>query len=221
MSDMARKPQALLFDLDGTLLDTARDLGNALNHVLTSNNQPVCDYAIYRNIASDGSKGLLDIGFGAQIKHYDYAQLRQQFLDYYHQAICVDTTVFTGVQELIQGLDTANIPWGIVTNKPGWLTAKLLPHFAEFANCQVVISGDTFSHSKPHPMPLLAAAKQIEIAPNEIWYVGDAKRDIDAAKAADMVSVLANYGYIDSTHQAHLWAADLKVDHPAALLDYI
>lgn len=221
MPRMLHKPQALLFDLDGTLLDTARDLGNALNHVLSSHSQPQCDYAIYRNIASDGSKGLLDIGFGARLQDYNFADLRQQFLDYYQHAICVDTTVFSGVQELIQGLDSADIPWGIVTNKPGWLTAKLLPHFSEFENCQVVISGDTFSQNKPHPLPLLAAARKINIAPAKIWYVGDAKRDIDAAKAANMVSVLAGYGYIDATHQAQLWAADLQVDDPATLLDYI
>ncbi|MFT6898423.1 MAG: 2-phosphoglycolate phosphatase [Paraglaciecola sp.] len=221
MPEMASKPKALLFDLDGTLLDTARDLGNALNHVLATHHQPPCDYAIYRNIASDGSKGLLNIGFGSRIHDYNFAQLRQQFLDYYHQAICVETALFCGVGELIQGMDSANIPWGIVTNKPGWLTAKLLPNFSEFENCQVVISGDTFTQRKPHPRPLLAAAKSLNVVPENTWYVGDAKRDIDAAKAANMLSVLASYGYIDTTHQAHLWAADLQVDHPATLLDYI
>lgn len=218
---MVSKPQALLFDLDGTLLDTARDLGNALNHVLAIHDQPPCDYAIYRNIASDGSKGLLEIGFGALLQDYNFAQLRQQFLDYYYQAICVDTKMFCGVEELIQGLDSANIPWGIVTNKPGWLTAKLLPYFNAFENCQVVISGDTFTQRKPHPLPLLGAAESLNILPDKIWYVGDAKRDIDAAKAANMPSVLASYGYIDTTHQAHLWAADLQVAHPATLLNYI
>jgi 2-phosphoglycolate phosphatase len=218
---MTSKPQALLFDLDGTLLDTARDLGNALNHVLATHHQPPCDYDIYRNIASDGSKGLLDIGFGLQIKEYNFAQLRQQFLDYYHQAICVETKIFCGVGELLQGLDSANIPWGIVTNKPGWLTTKLLPNFSEFQNCQVVISGDTFTQRKPHPLPLLSAAKSLNVLPNKIWYVGDAKRDIDAAKAANMLSVLARYGYIDTTHQSQLWAADLQIDRPDTLLNYI
>ena len=106
----------MLFDLDGTLLDTAKDLGNALNQVLRIHSRPTCEFAQYRNIASDGAKGMLELGFGRELKNYDFADLRQQFLDHYEANICVDTTVFSGVDTLLNSLNHKNIPWGIVTN---------------------------------------------------------------------------------------------------------
>ncbi|WP_158770258.1 HAD family hydrolase [Paraglaciecola sp. L1A13] len=218
---MLGKPQGILFDLDGTLLDTARDLGNALNWVLRYHNQPTCEYEVYRNIASDGSQGLLEIGFGSRLLDYDIDTLKAQFLARYEQQICVDTVSFEGVVTLINGLDKANIPWGIVTNKPQWLTELLLPNFAEFDACKVVISGDTLAKRKPHPLPLTHAAEIIDVAPQDIWYIGDAKRDIDAAKAANMTSVVANYGYIGPEHQSHRWNADLYIDHPQILLQHL
>ena len=218
---MLGKPKGILFDLDGTLLDTARDLGNALNWVLSCHQQPTCEYEVYRDIASDGSQGLLEIGFGQRLAQFDLDTLKAQFLARYEQQICIDTVSFDGVTTLIDGLNSANIPWGIVTNKPQWLTELLLPHFTEFDACKVVVSGDTLAKRKPHPLPLTYAADVIDIAPEHIWYIGDAKRDIDAAKAANMTSVVANYGYIGPEHQASSWNADLYIDQPQTILQHL
>ena len=214
-------PSAILFDLDGTLLDTAKDLGNALNQVLRSKNQPECSFSSYRNIASDGAKGLLELGFGDELKEFDFAELRQQFLDFYQQNICVDTTLFSGVQYLLENLNQAKIPWGIVTNKPGWLTDLLLPNFAIFKHSQIVISCDTLPQRKPHPLPLIHAAKHLNVDPTFTWYVGDAERDIEAANAAKMYSVLARYGYIDPQHPTATWKADLEIVNAESLLEHI
>ena len=215
------KPKGVLFDLDGTLLDTARDLGNALNWVLQQHEMPVCEFDVYRNIASDGSQGLLEIGFGEKLAEFDVEALRALFLDRYEQEICIDTVSFDGIKELLARLDEDNIPWGIVTNKPQWLTELLLPNFDEFANCQVVISGDTLAKRKPDPLPLIHAAKIMQISPSECWYIGDAKRDIDAAIAANMTSVVANYGYIGPEHRSDTWNADLYIDQPQAMLKHL
>jgi phosphoglycolate phosphatase len=214
-------PKAILFDLDGTLLDTARDLGNALNQVLALHERPECSFSRYRNIASDGSKGLLELGFSDELKNFDFELLRQQFLDFYEQNICVDTTLFAGVENLLENLNQVNIPWGIVTNKPGWLTDLLLPNFAIFEHSQVVISGDTLPQRKPHPLPLIHAAKQLNVEADQAWYVGDAERDIQAANAANMYSVLARYGYIDKQHRTASWNADLEILSAAVLLEHI
>ena len=212
---------AMLFDLDGTLLDTAKDLGNALNQVLRIHSRPTCEFAQYRNIASDGAKGMLELGFGRELKNYDFADLRQQFLDHYEANICVDTTVFSGVDTLLNSLNHKNIPWGIVTNKAGWLTDLLLPNFSVFDQCQVVISGDTLEERKPHPLPLLYAAQQINVAPELTWYIGDAQRDIEAANAANMHSVLAMYGYVEPHHVKAHWNVDLQIDRADSLLQFI
>jgi phosphoglycolate phosphatase len=221
MPSRSATPAAVLFDLDGTLLDTAKDLGNALNHVLASCSRPPIPFRQYRNIASDGAKGLLELGFGMDIKDYDFALLRQQFLDHYQENICVDTTLFMGVQNVIETLQENDIPWGIVTNKPGWLTDLLLPHFSAFDQCQVVISGDTLTQRKPHPLPLIYAAEQLNVEPGACWYVGDAQRDIEAANAANMVSVLARYGYVESHLPIASWNADLEISKAEILLQHI
>ncbi|MDU0354973.1 HAD-IA family hydrolase [Paraglaciecola aquimarina] len=194
---MPSVPNAILFDLDGTLLDTAKDLGHALNTILLEHDYPSVDYSIYRNIASDGAKGMLELGFGDALKTLNVAQLRQQFLDNYQANICLDTCYFSGVESLLIALNERNIPWGIVTNKPEFLTLQLVKYFPLLENCQVIISGDTLSERKPHPLPLLEAQERLNLAKPNTWYIGDAQRDIEAANAANMVSVIAGYGYID------------------------
>lgn len=217
---MLKKPNAILFDLDGTLLDTARDLGNALNQILVSLERPTVDYKSYRNIASDGAKGMLELGFGEDLKDYDFAGLRQQFLDYYENNICVETEYFVGVESLLLALNQNKVPWGIVTNKPEFLTLQLITSFPLLQNCGVVISGDTLSERKPHPLPLLHAEEKLELALPNTWYIGDAKRDIQAANSANMFSVIAQYGYISDIQQTKSWNADLSIDSPGELLGY-
>ena len=217
---MLKKPNAVLFDLDGTLLDTARDLGNALNQILKGLRRPTVAYDSYRNIASDGAKGMLELGLGEDLKDYDFADLRQQFLDYYENNICVETDYFIGVESLLLALNHNKIPWGIVTNKPEFLTLQLIPSFPLLQNCSVVVSGDTLSKRKPHPLPLLHAEEKLELASPNTWYVGDAKRDIQAANSANMCSVIAQYGYISDKQQTNSWDADLSIYSPNELLDY-
>lgn len=218
---MLIKPDAILFDLDGTLLDTARDLGNALNHILKELGRPTVDYDVYRNIASDGAKGMLELGFGQDLKSLDFASLRQQFLDYYENNICVDTEYFVGIESLLLALNKNNVPWGIVTNKPEFLTLQLVTSFPLLQNCAVIISGDTLSERKPHPLPLLHAQEKLTMTSPNTWYVGDAERDIQAANAANMISVIAQYGYITDMQQTTKWNADLNIDDPRDLLAYI
>jgi len=217
---MLEKPNAILFDLDGTLLDTARDLGNALNQILSKLERPTVAYEVYRNIASDGAKGMLELGFGEDLKNFDFASLRQQFLDYYENNICVDTDYFVGVESLLLALNKNNIPWGIVTNKPEFLTLQLVTSFPLLQNCMVIISGDSLSERKPHPLPLLHAEEKLAITSPNTWYIGDAERDIQAANAANMVSVIAQYGYITDFQQTDEWNADLSIHEPSDLLAY-
>lgn len=217
---MIKTPDAILFDLDGTLLDTAKDLGNALNQILSALGRPIVSYETYRNIASDGAKGMLELGFGEDLKGYDFTNLRQQFLDYYENNICVDTCYFDGVESLLMTLNEKNIPWGIVTNKPEFLTLQLVTSFPLLQDCSVIISGDTLSQRKPHPLPLLHAQKKLALVYPNTWYIGDAERDIQAANAANMTSVIAQYGYITDMQQTDEWNADLSIHTPGDLLAY-
>ncbi|WP_158968717.1 HAD family hydrolase [Paraglaciecola sp. L3A3] len=218
---MSQSPDAILFDLDGTLLDTAKDLGNALNQILADQQLPSVDYATYRNIASDGAKGMLELGFGEALKKLNFTQLRQQFLTNYENKICVDTCFFPGVETLLLTLNKNNIPWGIVTNKPEYLTLELVKYFPLLENCQVIISGDTLSERKPHPLPLLHAQQKLNLNSPNTWYIGDAERDIQAAINAKMFSVIAAYGYIDKKTIIDNWKADLCIKHAADLISYL
>lgn len=218
---MPVKPNSILFDLDGTLLETAKDLGNALNHVLKTVGRPLVTYDEYRNIASDGAKGMLELGFGDELQSLDFDSLRQQFLNHYENNICVDTIYFEGIETLLNELNEKSIPWGIVTNKPEFLTKKLVQFFPLLSGCKVIISGDSLAERKPHPKPLLYAQELLEIQSPNTWYIGDAQRDIEAAHAANMTSVVAEYGYLPSIQESHNWLADIHIRQPLDLLDFL
>jgi len=212
---------SVLFDLDGTLLDTADDLGAALNHVLAHYNKPLVAAKDYRPIASDGALGLLNLGFGSDIKQYDYDVLRKQFLDYYQENIAEHTCLYPGVAELLQQLEADNIPWGIITNKPEGLTKLLLPHYPEFSNCAVMVGGDTLAKRKPDPEPILHACQQINVDHKQCFYVGDALRDIQAGNSALMKTFVANWGYILANENCQTWQADHIINMPTDLLAFI
>jgi 2-phosphoglycolate phosphatase len=163
---------------------------------------------------------MLELGFGEDLKNYDFTNLRQQFLDYYENNICVDTDYFVGVENLLLALNRNNVPWGIVTNKPEFLTLQLVTSFPLLQNCAVIISGDTLNERKPHPLPLLYAEEKLALASPNTWYVGDAERDIQAANAANMISVVAEYGYISDIQQTNNWNAHLSIHNPIDLLAY-
>lgn len=207
----------ILFDLDGTILDTAPDLGNALNHVLALHGKAQCPHQDSRAMASHGAAKMLEIGFGEDIYQYDIETLTAEFLAYYRDNIKLETRYFDGMLACLQSLNTCGIAWGIVTNKPTALTTALLSFFPVLKHCPVVICGDTLAVAKPHPEPLLLAANRLQRQPSEIWYVGDAERDMQAAKAAKMTAVLAAYGYIDSSDDTDNWQADTTVSSPLEL----
>jgi phosphoglycolate phosphatase len=207
----AAVPKAVLFDLDGTLVDTADDLGAALNHVLQSHGLPLCSAEQYRPMASHGAKGLLELGFGPLLANYDFGRLRQQLLDYYALHVCDHSQLFPGGAELIAHLNQQQIPWGIVTNKPYRLAASMLKQLPALSQCAILLGGDSLAQRKPDPTPLLVASHQLKVPAVQCWYVGDAERDITAGNRAGMTTVLAEFGYIANTDQTELWQADLHI----------
>lgn len=213
--------KAVLFDLDGTFADTAPDLGAAVNHVRALHQLAPLPLATLRPQASHGSVGLLKVGMNASPDDANFPALRDAFLEYYAAHICELTSVFTGVDDLIDTLEARSIPWGIVTNKPHRFTVPLMQAlgYAERANC--LVSGDTCDYAKPHPLPMLHAAQLCGIPAQNCLYLGDDKRDIDAANAANMKGIIAEYGYIDPRADLNLWQAAGKIKHVSQLLDFL
>ncbi len=209
---------AVLFDLDGTLLDTADDLGATLNHLLQHYGFETVQSQEYRMVASDGVYPLLDLGFKEELVNFDRELLRQQFLQYYEKNIATHTTYFDGVEQLLIELNQQQMPWGVVTNKPGFLTDPLLSQFELFQHSKTNISGDTTAKSKPHPMPMFLASREINVAPEQILYIGDAKRDIEAGHAASMTTGIAKWGYIKDYDELPSWAAHHTLEHPLDIL---
>jgi len=212
---------AVLFDLDGTLLDTANDLGEALNYVLRKYGLAEVAREDYRPIASDGALGLLTLGFADQLKDFNYDELRAEFLAYYQDNIAVHTCLYPEVSELLSTLNGQNIPWGIVTNKPEGLTRLLLPNFPEFDKCLSLIGGDTLANRKPHPEPILKACEEIAVASEHCLYVGDALRDIQAGNNANSTTVIAKWGYILANEDCTTWQADHHIETPLEILSLI
>lgn len=199
---------ALLFDLDGTLLDTAPDFAHVINSVRASMNMPALDIACIRPAISHGLAALINIGFGIQPEHPTYSEMGQRCIKLYQESLDCYTQPFPGIFELLARLEKANIPWGIVTNKPTFLAHQLLKRFQLFERAGCVVCGDTLSVAKPHPEPLWYACEQLKILPAQCVYVGDAERDIQAGKAAGMLTVCALFGYIASLEEAFSWKAD-------------
>lgn len=212
--------KAVLFDLDGTLLDTAPDLGAALNAVCDQYQRPKIAAEVFTPVASHGSRGLLKLAFAEDYIHLE-AELRHAFLSAYKENIAIYTQPYPGVRELLAVLHRQSIKVAIVTNKPERLTLQLLPHFPEFEAIDVIVSGDTLSVAKPSPEPLFYAAKKLGIEPGDCLYVGDAERDIEAGRNAGMVTVLAEYGYIGNDDQPQRWQADYHITSPLALLEVL
>ena len=212
---------AVLFDLDGTLADTAPDLARALNRVRAENNLAPLPAETTRPFTSSGARGLLKIGFGLAPGDERYEELKLQFLDFYAAQICIDTRLFDGMAELLARLDQDGLPWGVVTNKAERLTIPLLQglRLAERAAC--IIGGDTTARAKPVPDPLLHAAAVLRIPPSACLYLGDDLRDIQSARAAGMPSLAVRYGYLGDGGPIESWQADAIIDHPLEVLDYL
>ncbi|MCL6262907.1 HAD-IA family hydrolase [Craterilacuibacter sp. RT1T] len=213
--------QAVLFDLDGTLADTARDLGGALNRLLAEEGLPAQPYAAIRPIASHGARGLVSLGFGITQEHPRFEEYRLRFLEQYEHGFANETCLFDGVNDMIAALAARGLSWGIITNKPMRFTDRLVPALPFVLAPAVVVSGDTVGVAKPDPKPMLHAASQIGIQPAHCLYVGDAERDIQAGRIVGMKTVLANWGYIADSDKPEQWAADIAIDHPLDLLQHL
>lgn len=211
---------AILFDLDGTLVDTAPDMGAALNNLLIEESLAPIPLEIIRPYVSQGGLVLTRLGFSEQVPESEIEPLRLRYLDHYRAIVADDSVLFDGLEEVLNTLEKRNIPWGIVTNKPKWLTTPLLEQMALDKRAAVVICGDTLDKRKPHPLPLIVAAETIGIACEDCVYIGDDPRDIAAGRAARMKTLIASYGYIDRNARLDEWQAGGIIAHPLDLLSH-
>jgi 2-phosphoglycolate phosphatase len=213
------KPRAILFDLDGTLADTAPDLAEALNQLRAQRGLPPTPYEQLRPVASAGARGLIGAAFGITPEDEAYEELRVAFLNNYAASLVVKSRLFDGVTQLLQQLEEHDVIWGVVTNKAARFTDPLVPLIG-LGHARCVISGDTTAHAKPHPEPLFEAARRLQLVPQDCWYVGDDLRDIQAGRAAGMPTVAAAWGYCGHVEPAS-WNADALLHDPLHLLDLI
>lgn len=209
--------RAVLFDLDGTLLDTAPDLADALNRLRLSEGLDVLPFASIRPHVSHGSRALITLGFGLAPDSADFEPLRLRLLELYHAHIATHSKVFDGIPGVLHDLVARGVRWGIVTNKPGWLTEPLLAQVALPLAPGCVVSGDTLAVAKPDPAPLLLAAAQLGVPPAACCYIGDAARDVEAGRRAGMRTVVARYGYLGVGDLPESWGADEMIDSPAEI----
>lgn len=213
--------RAVLFDLDGTLLDSAPDLGAAADQMRVKRGLTSLAPADYRPAAGAGARGLLGVAFGVTPDHPDFAVLRDEFFGNYERCLTQRTTAFDGIGALLAELAARQLAWGVVTNKAARFTEPLTRAMPIFATAGAVVSGDTTPHAKPHPEPLLEAARRLAVPPTECIYVGDDERDIIAGRAAGMLTVAATYGYLGSHGDVTQWGADATINSPLALLQLL
>ncbi len=212
------KPAAVLFDLDGTLADTAPDLCAPANQMLARRGRPMLAVADLGRFASSGARGLLGRAFGITPDHADYETLRDEFLRGYEQGLCVHTALFPGMAAVLEQLEAADIPWGVVSNKTEVYVRPILNQMGLGERSACAIGGDTAARAKPHPDPLLLAASQIGVDPARCVYVGDDERDIVAGHAAGMLTVAAAYGYCGHDSLPQDWQAHFLIQRADALL---
>jgi len=211
--------RAVLFDLDGTFADTAPDLARALNRVRAEQGLAPLPPAAARPYTSSGARGLLKAGFGITPESESYAALRDRFLGFYEEELCVETRLFDGIPELLAKITVRKLPWGIVTNKGKRFTEPLLRSLAVDHLAACVVSGDSTAHVKPHPAPLLRAASLLKLPPQNCIYIGDDLRDAQAARAAGMHFVAAGWGYHGEGGDPNAWDADAVAAHPREVLE--
>jgi phosphoglycolate phosphatase len=214
-------PQAILFDLDGTLADTAGDLGGALNHLRVARGLPPMPLDELRPYASAGARGLIGVGLNIHPGHDEYETLRLGFLAAYTHCLADTTALFDGFAEVLDAIEAAGLQWGVVTNKPHRFTIPVMDGLGLTQRAAVIVSGDTTAQAKPHPLPLLTACEQIGVAPARTLYVGDDLRDIQAAIAAGMPSAAVRWGYIGHNGDIADWGADVIAAHPRDLLGHL
>lgn len=221
VSHLSSPYAGIFFDLDGTLADTAPDLVAATNQLLIARNLDPKPYEFLRPYASAGARGLLEGAFGINPDHADFPLLRDEFFGNYEKALLVESKLFDGIDHLLEQMDEANLPWGIITNKSERFTKPLTELMGLRQRAVSTVSGDTTPYSKPHPEPILHAARISNIDPKKSIYVGDDVRDVLAGKAAGMKTVAAAYGYCGCKEPPEAWGADYIINNPLDLLQII
>ena len=214
---MAKPLRAVLFDLDGTLLDSAPDLCNAINRVARELGEPAVPLARLREVVSRGGRAMLAVALPSRTEAERDALL-PAFLACYGEALAVDSEIFAGVAELLAAIEERGMRWGIVTNKPEGLARGVVAAYGWSGRCAVLVGGDTLAQRKPHPEPLLHACRSLSLQPDEVIYVGDDLRDIEAARAAGIVSVAALWGYREPGDDPSQWGADHSMAEARDLL---
>ena len=212
---------AVLFDLDGTLIDSAPDLGAAVDKMRTDRGLPSLPFAQYRPMAGAGARGMIGIAFGLKPGDEGFDDLKEEFFSNYEACMTERTYAFDGVAELIEQINDMGLKWGVVTNKSARFALPLTRAMALFDTAQTIVCGDTTPHAKPHPAPLFEAARQLGIAPERCAYVGDDERDIVAGRAAGMLTVAADYGYHGASADTACWKADAIIASPGSLLNFL
>ena len=215
------KYDAVFFDLDGTLADTAPDLAAAANRLVVEHGMPPVAYEKLRPVASHGARGLIGAAFGKRPEDPEFPALRDTFLSYYEADIAVHTRLFEGMDDVLAKLEADGVPWGIVTNKIARFTVPLVRAIGLTPRASAVVSGDTTAHAKPHPAPLLYAAELSGVTAARCLYVGDDLRDIQAGKAAGMATIAAAYGYCGEDEPPESWGADFLIHRPSELLELL
>lgn len=213
--------RTVLFDLDGTLADTAPDLAHALNRVRLEEGRPALALEAVRPVVSLGGRALIELGFGLTPGDRDFDRIRARFLDHYREHLAVHTRLFPGMPEVLDNLEARGVTWGIVTNKASWLTAPLITQLGLLERTACVVSGDTTAHRKPHPEPLLHACAQARSPPEACVYVGDSRHDAAAARGAGMPMLVALFGYIPTGDEPAEWGADGTIETPTGLLGWL
>lgn len=212
---------SVFFDLDGTLADTAPDLTSSLNQVLREQNKPSVTVEKIRPFVSMGSNAMLKVAFLVEEDDPEFADIKQRFLETYKKNLHHETQLFPGMEKVLQYLEKENIIWGVVTNKPTWLTEPTMQYLQLIDRVACVVSGDTTKFQKPDPQPILHACKVTKSDPNQSVYIGDASRDIDAGRAAGMKTLVASYGYIAIDEDPNEWNADGNAPKPEAIIYWL
>ena len=215
---MLRGVRCVLFDLDGTLIDSAADLGLAADDMRIARGLPSLPISDYRASAGSGARGMLGVAFGVTPADDGFTVLRDEFFDRYEQRMTRLTRPFDGVEALLQALARHGVPWGVVTNKSSRFVTPLLATMPMFTTASALVCGDTTPHTKPHPAPLHEAMRQIGVRPEQCVYVGDDERDMVAGRAAGMATVAARYGYLGAGAVVERWPADAVINSPSELL---
>jgi 2-phosphoglycolate phosphatase len=213
--------EAVLFDLDGTLIDSAPDLAGAANDLRQAQGMPPLPFASLRPMVGAGARGMVGVAFGAKPGDAEFEVLRDAFLARYEQRMLQQTAVFDAMQPVLQSLEAAGVRWGVVTNKASRFTEPIVDGLRLRARLAALVCGDTTPHSKPHPAPLLEAARQLGIDAAACVYVGDDARDVVAGRAAGMATLAAQWGYLGNGAGIHEWGADAVLGEPSQLLNWL